>query len=557
MAKPTMNNRTTNGSSQTVQDLASAMQGVTIPDRMESVDMRDAAGAAAAASAPAAASLLSSSSSLLSGAMNEPALAARQATAVLFQHPDTAASSTAGTLRVPVETERRAFDDLGPPADPLDYPKPRIERGRRADVLCYFPSSDRHQVVKNVLFRDFSRGGGGGAGMSDAASSPNNNNNRDDAGDNRVKQAYWPVPHKRPIKTIMGHVEICIVLERCTSSSSRREDGDNDDDDDEDIDSTRSNSSSSAYDDEEDDDIVFQLTDKRVAVKVNYAEKMERLRNRHAEDPLKEIAAMQLIGDVHPHVLGCRDVLYDATSKTLNVVMRFCESGDLFELLQQQQTQQQNPDANTMGMTEGRARFWFRQFVAGIDYLHSVGICHRDLSPENVMIDSSNRCLIIDMGMALRVPYLNAGATTTLPAHQPPAVPNVTDVTRGGRRCLLRPQGACGKLPYMSPEIYRNRDPFSSEAVDLFTAGTILFCMLTGNRSYQTPQSSDPQFYWMTHGLEHLLADWNITLSPEGLHLLKNLLQINPRLRLTLHEVKHHPWFRFPDEPPPPALPRR
>lgn len=553
MAKPTMNHRTNHGS-QTVQDLASAMQGVTIPDRMESVDMRDAAGAAAASSAPAA---LSSSSLLTSsGAVSEPASASRPA-ALLFHHPDTAASTTAGTLRVPVETERRPLDDLGPPADPLDYPKPRIERGRRADVLCYFPSSDRHQVVKNVLFRDFSRGGGGGgggggAGMSDAASSQNNNNS-DDACDNRVKQAYWPVPHKRPIKTIMGHVEICIVLERCTSSSSRREDGD---DDDEDLGSTRSNSSSSAYDDEEDDDIVFQLTDKRVAVKVNYAEKMERLRNRHAEDPLKEIAAMQLIGDVHPHVLGCRDVLYDATSKTLNVVMRFCESGDLFELLQQQQNQHQNPDASTMGMTEGRARFWFRQFVEGIDYLHSVGICHRDLSPENVMIDSSNRCLIIDMGMALRVPYLDAGATTS-PAHQPGAAPNVTDVSRGGRPCLLRPQGACGKLPYMSPEIYRNRDPFSSEAVDLFTAGTILFCMLTGNRSYQTPQSSDPQFYWMTHGLEHLLADWNITLSPEGLHLLKNLLQINPRLRLTLHEVKHHPWFRFPDEPPPPALPKR
>jgi serine/threonine protein kinase len=82
-----------------------------------------------------------------------------------------------------------------------------------------------------------------------------------------------------------------------------------------------------------------------------------------------------------------------------------------------------------------------------------------------------------------------------------------------------------------------------------FLKGTILFCMVTGNRSYQRPHLSDPQFYWMTKGLPQLLADWNVELSPEGLHLLQNMLQIDPRLRLTLDEVLNHPWFSFPDEP--------
>jgi hypothetical protein len=390
---------------------------------------------------------------------------------------------------------RRPFDDLiaaGPPTKPIDFPPPRFERGRRDNVLCYDPPSDKHFEAKNVLFRDFSR-------------------EFPDDGDARVSQAYWPLPHKEHIKTIMGHVEICLILTRCV-----RQSGDTDDDDDE------------SYDEEE--DIVFQVTGQYVAVKVNYCARMDQLRGRHSEDPLTEIAAMQLIGEEHPNVLGCRDVLFDG--QNLNVVMRYCQGGDMFELLQNSIRDGDNP-----GMTEGHGRYWFRQVIAGIQYLHSVGICHRDLSPENIMVDN-NGCLIIDMGMCLRVPYTD-----------PRSPGAVTDISQGTQRRLFAPQGTCGKLPYMSPEIHRNRRPFDGGAVDVWTAGTILFCMLTGNRSYQQPHPSDPQFYWMTRGLTQMLSDWDVKLSPEGVHLLQNMLQVDPRLRLTIEEVVNHPWFDHPDDP--------
>eukprot|EP00934_Nitzschia_sp_Nitz4_P004357 Nitzschia sp. Nitz4//scaffold20_size174350//76832//77497//NITZ4_002101-RA/size174350-processed-gene-0.271-mRNA-1//1//CDS//3329541806//4347//frame0 len=218
--------------------------------------------------------------------------------------------------------------------------------------------------------------------------------------------------------------------------------------------------------------------------------------------------------------------------------MPYCGSGDLFELLQESQSMGK-------GFGEDVARYWFRQIIAGVQYIHSRGICHRDLSPENVMIDQDNS-LIIDMGMAIRIPYSD------------PAKPNqVTDIRHGDRRRrLVAPQGACGKLPYMSPEIYRSRKPFDGEAVDVWTAGTILFCMVTGNRSYQRPHDTDPQYYWMTHGLRRLVEDWGVNLSEECLHLLENMLQVDARLRLTLEEVWAHPWMHFPLAPPPSQRPK-
>jgi serine/threonine protein kinase len=412
-------------------------------------------------------------------------------------------------------TPWRPYDSLGPPADSVKFPQPRYCYGKRADVLCYNPETGKHEVVKNVLFRDYSKSSG---------------SENDDSCDNLVREAYWRVPYKQLIKTIMGHVEICLVLERCL----RQHDADDD---------SLERSDSENGDDEE--DIVFQWTQRRVAVKVNYCDRMERLRNRHAEDPRNEIAAMQLIGDRHPNVLGCKEVLFDG--KNLNVVMRYCDSGDLFQLLQDNMANGSHT-GGCPGISEGQARYWFRQIMAGVQHLHSVGVCHRDLSPENVMIDQHGS-LIIDMGMCLRVAYC-------LP-HDCSRQTDIAEATRLSHaagtaplRCLFKPQGACGKLPYMSPEIYKNRTSFDGSAVDVWTAGTILFCMVTGNRSYQRPHSSDPQFYWMTRGLPQLLSDWRVILSPEGVHLLQNMLQVEARLRLTLDEVVNHRWFTMPDELP-------
>lgn len=450
----------------------------------------------------------------------------------------------------------RPYDTLGPPSDPIEFPRPQLVRGRRDTVVCYNPITDEHEVLENVLFRDCLVGR---YANNNTASSPsarrvkgdansnhrsNHRNNTSKTNNDNVTKAFWPIPYKAKIQTIMGHVEMCRVLKRCVRQR---------DDDDEEFDND-----DSSNDDDDDDEIVFEWTDQRVAVKVNYTDRMDRLRDRHAENPLQEIAAMQLLGTDPIHVLGAMDVLFDG--QNLNVVMRYCNSGDLFQLLQDRQNQMldssttmstilPNTDAPQSsspppGLPEGEVRYWFRQVMDGVRYLHSCGICHRDLSPENIMIDG-NEGVIIDMGMCLRVPYMD------------PTNPDVrTDITKThgirttATRCLIRPQGACGKLPYMCPEILASRHPFDGEAADVWTSGTILFCMITGNRSYQRPHMTDPQFYWMTQGLRQLLSDWNVYISEEGIELLQGMLEIDPRKRLTLDEVCNHPWFSYPDEPP-------
>jgi Protein kinase domain len=577
------------------------------------------------------------------------------------------------------QQQQRPYDTLGPPSNPIDFPRPQLIRGRRDTVVCYNRTTEEHEVLHNVLFREFpttnTTGGISSGGTTcprrqrqqqrqtqpqypssnhpsanpqqqqsngirnnncSSSSSKNNsrrhNHNRKSTSSNTITKAYWPIPYKTKIQTIMGHVEyvticvffslwlyvcvrymiliwfynalslsmvhfvrfiifgstkfirtamnaffshatlwnfaliffdygrplcmtlfiprrICRVLKRCTR---RREDGEDDND------SSSCSSNDEDYE-EEDEEIVFEWTEQQVAVKVNYMDRMDRLRDQHAENPLQEIAAMQLLGSNPIHVLGAMDVLFDG--QNLNVVMRYCNSGDLFQLLQDRQNSMLESTATQMlveptlppppGLSEGETRYWFRQVMKGVQYLHACGICHRDLSPENIMIDRDEG-LIIDMGMCLRVPYIDPkninGRTDIVQAKSGLGTTcNSTTITR----CLINPQGACGKLPYMCPEILVSRHPFDGEAADVWTCGTILFCMITGNRSYQRPHISDPQFYWMTQGLRQLLSDWNVMVSEEGIALLQGMLEIDPRKRFTLEEVCHHVWFQYPDEPPP------
>jgi serine/threonine protein kinase len=189
-----------------------------------------------------------------------------------------------------------------------------------------------------------------------------------------------------------------------------------------------------------------------------------------------------------------------------------------------------------------KSLLFFEQLLQGLHHLQSVGVCHRDLSLENVLVDQDN-CLIIDMGMCLRVPY-----------NDPARMGNITDVRRGGPiRRLMKPQGVCGKHNYMSPEIFSNTAAFDGFAIDLWAAGVILYIMLTGFPPYDQANRTDQRFDLIVNGsLVRQLRSWGINLSEDAGDLLQSMLQLDPRDRLTLAEVMAHPWVVNGEAVPPP-----
>ncbi|XP_010164127.2 serine/threonine-protein kinase Chk1, partial [Antrostomus carolinensis] len=53
-----------------------------------------------------------------------------------------------------------------------------------------------------------------------------------------------------------------------------------------------------------------------------------------------------------------------------------------------------------IGMPEPEAQRFFQQLIAGVVYLHGIGITHRDLKPENLLLDERDNLKISDFGLA-------------------------------------------------------------------------------------------------------------------------------------------------------------
>mmetsp|Transcript_19041 Transcript_19041/g.26383 ORF Transcript_19041/g.26383 Transcript_19041/m.26383 type:complete len:141 (+) Transcript_19041:3-425(+) len=137
--------------------------------------------------------------------------------------------------------------------------------------------------------------------------------------------------------------------------------------------------------------------------------------------------------------------------------------------------------------------------------------------------------------MSLRMPYSS---------RQKSENDDVTDISNGVARRLIKPQNACGKPGYISPEIYQSRNPFDGEAIDVWSAGIVLYGMITGFGSYEWPKTDDVIFERMAYQMSPLLRSWNSDVSDQAIDLMVGMLQVDPRLRLSTNEVLNHPWFR-------------
>lgn len=370
----------------------------------------------------------------------------------------------------------------GDPARPLDFPSPIVASAVRVNALVVNPETGTRQVCSGVIHREELATGEGFV-------------------------SYWP--QRRLQDAIYGSVWACLVLRKhhgVAADDAAKAAG------------VEPGSPKAPF--------VWEITGEHVAIKMIEWARVHQMRGRYLEDPVKEVAAMQLLGAGHPHVLGSMDVMQDVDF--LYSVMPYCSGGDLFGVVVQHAAE----NGEEIGMPEPVARYWFRQILWGLHHLQSLGVCHRDLSLENVLVERDN-CLVIDMGMCLRVPYSD------------PARPGaITDVRAGTSRRLMKPQGVCGKHNYMSPEVFANTDAFDGFAIDLWAAGVILYIMLTGFPPYDLASRTDQRFNLIVNGrLMEQLRNWRIPLSADAGDLLQSMLLLDPRDRLTLAGVMAHPWI--------------
>ncbi|XP_053125791.1 serine/threonine-protein kinase Chk1 isoform X2 [Hemicordylus capensis] len=185
--------------------------------------------------------------------------------------------------------------------------------------------------------------------------------------------------------------------------------------------------------------------------------------------------------------------------------LEYCSGGELFDRIE--------PD---IGMPEADAQKFFHQLIAGVVYLHSLGVTHRDIKPENLLLDERDNLKISDFGLATVFKY-------------------------NGRERLLNKM--CGTLPYVAPEVLQRKD-FHAEPVDIWSCGIVLTAMLAGELPWDQP-SDTCQEYCDWKEKKTYLSPWK-KIDSLPLALLLKILTENPASRPTITDIKKDRWYTKP-----------
>lgn len=110
-----------------------------------------------------------------------------------------------------------------------------------------------------------------------------------------------------------------------------------------------------------------------------------------------------------------------------------------------------------------------------------------------------------------------------------------------------------GTESYMAPEIHA-RKPYNGASVDLFACSIILFIMFTQHPPFSKAEPNDPFYRLLCANRADLF--WNAHsknkpggkdfFSEEFKSLITSMLSLDPCHRLTMAEVKAHPWYNGP-----------
>ena len=212
---------------------------------------------------------------------------------------------------------------------------------------------------------------------------------------------------------------------------------------------------------------------------------------------LQEIEFLKTLD--HPHLVRIYEYFEDA--KRCYIVMEYCKGGELFdEILKRQK------------FTERSAVVIMQQLLSVVKYLHEHSIIHRDIRPENILLEEKASGLsikLIDFGNATTVKRKTDFKMTHAMSH------------------------------YIAPEVFKHH---YNEKCDLWSCGVILYILLSGVAPF-VGHSVNEIVRQIKSGSFYFQVCSNIKASPEAQNMIISLVS-DADTRLSATNALNHPWIR-------------
>ena len=201
----------------------------------------------------------------------------------------------------------------------------------------------------------------------------------------------------------------------------------------------------------------------------------------------------------------------------LYLIMEFCQGGDFMNLLIKKDI-----------LTEEEARFYTAELILAVESIHKLDCIHRDIKPDNILIDKNGHIKLSDFGLAKISEKLvqpqNFKNNKNRPTHQ-------------------KNYSCVGTAYYVAPEVLKKTG--YSEDIDWWSVGVILFEMLVGYAPFCSEKTKDV-CYKVLNWKEFLKIPDDVIISPEAEDLIAKMVNDSDKRlgKNGVDEIKAHPFFK-------------
>uniref|UniRef100_A0A182QM38 Protein kinase domain-containing protein n=1 Tax=Anopheles farauti TaxID=69004 RepID=A0A182QM38_9DIPT len=231
----------------------------------------------------------------------------------------------------------------------------------------------------------------------------------------------------------------------------------------------------------------------------------ERSRQRFLNDAQRVMNEVNIMKNLnHPCVIKMHDIVDKPES--VYMVLEYMRGGDLLTRIIEKKY-----------LPERTAKLFFLQMCHAVKYLHEQGITHRDLKPDNILLEDNGEDTLLkvtDFGLSKFV----------------------------SKNSVMRT--VCGTSLYVAPEVLRSsgRDCYTRK-VDIWSLGVVLYAMLSGSLPFSDDYGSSA-VEQIKSGKFHMRQSVWKTVTPLAKELIVQILCVNPTERPSINKLLRSSWLR-------------
>ncbi|CAG9319072.1 unnamed protein product [Blepharisma stoltei] len=217
--------------------------------------------------------------------------------------------------------------------------------------------------------------------------------------------------------------------------------------------------------------------------------------------------------------------------KYLYLVMEYLPGGDLMTLLIRKNV-----------FTEEEARFYIAEAILAVDSTHKLNYIHRDLKPDNILIDATGHVKLTDFGLSKHIEINPLTDRETLDIDEV-QYKKLMEKRAESRRNRKLAYSTVGTPDYIAPEVFHKEG--YCETVDWWSIGVILFEMVVGYPPFFSEEPADT-CQKIVSWQKHFTIPAEARLSPALSDFIRRLIAPS-ETRLGnrgVEEIKRHPFFR-------------